>query len=73
MSKFQVNPDQFRNIVPGPQLYNQSLGSVKYLNKIKALPLANSHALLHAASQQARSNILQTSYTLVSLLGYFVL
>ena len=63
MSKFLFKPKQFLDLIPEPQTYNDSLKPAKYLDKIKALPVANLHALLQAAYQQAHSVNLGANYT----------
>ena len=63
MSKFLFKPKQFLDLIPEPQTYNDSLKPAKYLDKIKAVPVANLHALLQAASQQAHFVNLEANYT----------
>ena len=63
MSRFLSKPEQFLDLIPEPQMYNESLKPAKYLDKITALPVANLHALLQAASQQAHSANLEANYT----------
>ena len=50
MSRFLSKPEQFLDLISGPQMYNESLKPAKYLDKITAFPVANLHALLQAAS-----------------------
>ena len=44
-------------------MYNESFKPAIYLDKIKALPLANLHVVLQAASQQAHPVNLEANYT----------
>lgn len=62
MSKFLIKPEQFLDLIPEPGMYNESLKPVKYLAKIKDLPIANLHALLQSASHQEHIVNLETNY-----------
>ena len=62
LSKFLIRPQQFLDLLPESGMHNESLKPMKYLEKIKALPVANLHALLQSAAQQVHSVNQESNY-----------